>query len=337
MRELSTMIEQPTAVRIRKFQPDDLPALVDVINRAAAFDQEDQFTTLEDLRCRFERPYFYPQDNCLIAAMGDKIAAYCTAELDPRVGQGWGTGCVVPDLRRRGIGRMLLRAADDRHQERAQTELAPDLPLIITRFCRDTNTGTVNLLESEGYQIVRISWSMHIDLDGPVDAPPLPEGVTLRPFDRARDAYGVFEAEEEMFRHNWGFVAPPYEVWQNIWLDARHQDALWLVAVAGDGAPGDPIVGLCLCKPKGDDQPQMGWVDSLAVRADWRKRGLGSALLRRGFQTLQAHGFTSIELGVDSENVTNAVALYERAGMHACYRHLFLRKALRGDPGAIWR
>jgi mycothiol synthase len=135
-----------------------------------------------------------------------------------------------------------------------------------------------------------------------------------------------------MFRHNWGFISPPYEVWRNIMLIPDHQDSLWLVAVAGDGAPDDPVVGLCLCKPHGDGA---GWIDSFAVHADWRRRGLGSALLRRGFQTLRAHGFAAAELGVDSENATNAVALYERAGMHAYRRYLFYRKVLRGDPDLI--
>jgi hypothetical protein len=31
------------------------------------------------------------------------------------------------------------------------------------------------------------------------------------------------------------------------------------------------------------------------------------------------------------------VALYERAGMHVYRRYLIFRKALRGDPGLIWK
>jgi mycothiol synthase len=323
-------------IQIRKFQPDDLPALVDIINRAVAFDQQDGSTTLEDLHSRFERPYFDPQDNCLVAFTADRcVAGYCTAELDPRVGQGWGEGHVDPDYRHQGIGRSLLRAADDRHRQRVVTQVAPELPMIVTRYCCDTNAGAVKLLESEGYQIVRVSWFMEIDLTKPIDAPPLPEGVTLRPFGRERDSYAVYQAEQAMFREHWGFISPPYEVWLNFMFPPDHQDSRWLVAVAGDGAPDDPIVGLCLCMHHRDDD--LGWVDALCVRADWRRRGLGSALLRQGFHTLRAHGFTCAGLSVDSENATNAVALYERAGMHVRRRYLIFRKALRGDQELIWK
>jgi ribosomal protein S18 acetylase RimI-like enzyme len=244
---------------------------------------------------------------------------------------------VDPAFRRQGIGQALLRAADERHRQRAESEVAPDLPLIVTRYCRDTNVGSCTLLESEGYQIVRVTWFMQIDLAAGVEVPPLPAGVSLRPFDRERDAFAVYQAEQAMFRDNWGMVSPPYEVWQSIMLDAHHQDSLWLIAVVGEGGPDDPVIGLCLSRPMGEDHPDTGYIDSLAVRSDWRGCGLGSTLLRRGFQTIRAHGFTHAQLSVDSENQTNAVALYEKAGMHVNRRYLIYRKAVRGDTNGIWK
>jgi ribosomal protein S18 acetylase RimI-like enzyme len=68
----------------------------------------------------------------------------------------------------------------------------------------------------------------------------------------------------------------------------------------------------------------------LGVRENYRGHGLGSALLQQGFRVLQAHGFTAAELDVDSENTSNAVALYERAGMTADRCYLTYRKVLRG-------
>lgn len=314
---------------IRTFQPDDLPALVDAINHSADHDETDARTTLDELRARFEWPYFYPEQNCLVALLPDgALAGYTTAELDPRIGRGWGRGCVDPAYRRRGIGRALIRAADARHLDRSKTEMAPDLPLSVTRHCRDTNSSLRALLESEGYAIARVSWIMRTELGDPVEVPPLPDGIALRPFERERDANAVWQAEQEFFRDHWGYVAAPFDLWQNFMFPPTHTNALWILAVDGDA-----IIGTCLAQPKHDD-PATGWIDTVGVHEAYRRRGLGSALLRRGLAALQAHGFAAAELEVDSENTTNAVALYERAGMKIKRRYLIYQKTLR-DAGPI--
>jgi mycothiol synthase len=312
-------------VVIRPFEWDDLPALADVTNRSVEGNQEVQYVTLESLKERFNAPYFFPQANCFVALAEGRIVGYCTAELDPRNGQGWGSGHVHPDARGQGIGTSLLRRADDRHRERAVQELAPGMVVTCTRHSRDGNTPAIRLLESEGYQVARVTWFMRMSLDVSIAPPSLPEGISLRPFNIERDAPAVHDAVNAFFKDNWGFVALPFDVWRHFNMPPRMDESLWLVAL--DGAQ---IAGLCLCRAWGDSEPGLGWVDPLGVRADWRKRGLGSALLQHGFRRLQEHGFAAVGLDVDSENRTNAVALYERAGMHVHSRYLIYRKTLGG-------
>jgi mycothiol synthase len=314
---------------IRSFRFDDLPALAAVINRAAEADQEDSRTTLDDLRARFERPYFFPEQNCLVATgPGGDILGYVTAELDPRFGKGWGTGCVDPAHRGQGIGRALIQAADARHLERADKELASHLGLYVTRYCRDTNGPTRALYEAAAYAIWRISWFMHIEFDGALTESLLPAGFALRPFDRARHAREIWDTEKAIFHDAPGYAQPPFEVWESFMFPSGHDDALWLVAV-DQRAADEPVAGLCLCRPK-HDNPAIGWVELFGVRKPYRKRGLGLALLRQGFRVMQAHGFTAAKLSVDSENKSNAVALYERAGMAVDRRYLIYRKVFRG-------
>ena len=313
-------------VVIRPFEWDDLSSLVDVTNRSVECNQEDQYVTAEALKERFDAPYFFPQANCFVAVADGRIVGYCTAELDPRNGRGWGSGHVHPDARRQGIGTALLRRADDRHRERAAQELAPGMAVNCTRHSRDINTPAVTLLESEGYQVARVTWFMRTNLEAPITPPPLPEGIVLCPFQIERDAHAVHEATNEFFRDNWGFVALPFDVWRYYNMSSQMDESLWLVAMAGE-----QIVGLCLCRPWGESEPGLGWVEPLGVRSDWRKRGLGSALLRHGLQRLQERGFTVGGLEVDSENQTNAVALYERAGMHVHRRYLIYHKTLSSE------
>ncbi|WP_119066969.1 GNAT family N-acetyltransferase [Aggregatilinea lenta] len=312
-------------VKLRRFVWDDLPVLLEVINAASAFDGDDQADTLDGLRERFTRPYFEPERNCFVAVTdAGALVGYCTAELDPRFGTGWGTGAVLPGCRRQGIGTALLRAADARHLERADADMSPDLPLRVRRFARDAAASTVALLERAGYVVVRSSWFMHVELAGLPEPPALPDGITLRPFDRDRDAQAVHAAEADLFGENWGYQPVPFEVWRHMRLGAGFDPGLWLVAVENDA-----VVGLCLGGPWGETDPGRGWINALGVRTDRRRRGLGSALLRHGFAALRRRGFTAGGLEVDAENDSNAVALYERAGMSVRRRYLLFDKTLR--------
>ena len=60
----------------------------------------------------------------------------------------------------------------------------------------------------------------------------------------------------------------------------------------------------------------MGWVGTLGVLRPWRKSGLGLALLRHSFNEFYRRGKHKVGLGVDAENLTGALRLYQNAGMH---------------------
>jgi ribosomal protein S18 acetylase RimI-like enzyme len=65
----------------------------------------------------------------------------------------------------------------------------------------------------------------------------------------------------------------------------------------------------------------LGLVNWLGVRSPWRRRGLAEALLRRSFAELYARGKRRVGLGVDAQNVTGALRVYERVGMQAVRRY----------------
>jgi mycothiol synthase len=79
----------------------------------------------------------------------------------------------------------------------------------------------------------------------------------------------------------------------------------------------------------------MGYVDVLAVRARWRGRGIGAALLNEGLRRLRAAGERSVGLGVDGDNAV-AIRLYERAGMEVAWAAVQYERAVgeaRADTG----
>src|SRR5207247_1157799 len=66
---------------------------------------------------------------------------------------------------------------------------------------------------------------------------------------------------------------------------------------------GDAVVGVV----EGKEFEDHGWVNQLAVRPEWRGRGVGTFLLRLVFAELARRGHGRVMLNVDSENEAGAV------------------------------
>jgi mycothiol synthase len=83
---------------------------------------------------------------------------------------------------------------------------------------------------------------------------------------------------------------------------------------------GDELAAVSLNRWHFSGDPQFGWIDVLGVRPEWRRRGLATALLLHTFRDFRRRGATRVGLGVDGENTTGAVRLYEQVGMRVVRR-----------------
>lgn len=83
----------------------------------------------------------------------------------------------------------------------------------------------------------------------------------------------------------------------------------------------------------GNDEPETDpgeyYLDSLAVHPDYRRMGIGRALLEDGIKIGLSHGFNKIALVADSD-YPHLIRLYESIGfVHAEHRHAFGSDYLR--------
>jgi ribosomal protein S18 acetylase RimI-like enzyme len=310
---------------LRHYLPEDYPALADVANAVHIRLGDERRVTAEEIATYLDTPEFNPATDSFIIEKDGRIAGFCDAEFSAETGRCWVDGMVHPDDWGQGIGAELIRLTEARCLDWAQSAVAPDHSISIQRYTVETNTRARRLFEAQGYEHIRTFYRMRCDLDQPIEAPPLPNGLVLRPFDLERDAQAVYEAQMDSFADHWGFERDSYEMWTQEVLKHPTNDggALWQVAY-----DGDEIAGVCLnWRDDGDDK--MGFIARLGVRRAWRRQGLGEALLLNSFARFQDAGFTRAGLMVDSDSPTNAVALYERVGMHVQRRTLVYRKMLR--------
>jgi GNAT superfamily N-acetyltransferase len=235
---------------------------------------------------------------------------------------------VHPENWGRGIGTALLRWGEARARERI-VEAPEGARVTIGAGTISTNETAHDLLQAEGWQMIRHFFDMHIEFGSPPPAPQWPTGIVVRTLRPGQDEEAVFRAIEEAFRDHWGYVEAPFEERFQRFMHFlnNHPDydpSLCFMAMAGD-----EVAGVALCMPKTTEYPDMAWVEDLGVRRPWRKQGVGLALLHHSFGEFYWRGIRKAGLGVDGSNLTGALRLYHRAGMHQAVQFDGYEKELR--------
>jgi mycothiol synthase len=73
---------------------------------------------------------------------------------------------------------------------------------------------------------------------------------------------------------------------------------------------------------------QRGYTQDVFVRRLWRRRGLARSLLVQSIQMFREMGMKETALGVDIQNPSGALHLYESLGYRPDRCHTFLKKPL---------
>jgi mycothiol synthase len=239
------------------------------------------------------------------------------------------------EMRFEGV-RALLPLAEKRRLESTEgraAEHAAEIHAAIGVMCPCADTEMRRALDDAGYRQVRTFLRMEIDLGaGPDPVPPaatapapaarpLPEGIEIRPFRPGQDDRAIHAVIEDSFAEHFEFSPRPFDVWWSQHTKhERFDPALWLMAWDGDRAAGALT---------GYDFIDMGFVRELGVLERYRGKGIATALLLRSFEVIRKRGLPRAVLGVDAENHTGAIRLYERLGMRVTQRHDLVQKRLR--------
>jgi GNAT superfamily N-acetyltransferase len=152
----------------------------------------------------------------------------------------------------------------------------------------------------------------------------LPEGIRFAPVgdDQMKQ---LWDADIEAFEDHWGGFDGSdenYERWKG---DPKFDPSLFVVAWDGDEIAGG-VVNEINATENAAFNRQRGWLRSVFVRRPWRRRGLGLAVVLRSLQVFRDRGMTSAGLGVDADNPTGAVGVYQRAGFDVELTSFALRK-----------
>lgn len=175
-------------------------------------------------------------------------------------------------------------------------------------------TDRIRLFEREGFEEVRRSYIMDRDLSQPIAETPFREDIQIIPWDTARneEAWEVFNTT---FRDHWGFEPIAAAVWNMEYVGG----ADFIPSASRMAICSGKLVGIALVdisKSQSADK-RRGWIRELGVLRDYRKQGIASALMTGVMFSLRDAGLDAASLGVDTQNLTGALRLYERLGFAA--------------------
>ena len=318
---------------MRNAQFDDLERCVDLFNIYSQFYLGVNEASTEDITTEWTSPGFSPiEDIRLITNPQGDLVGYIEVwtNREPPV-HPWVWVTVHPDYNDYGIGEKLLDWAVIRSKQ--AFDRVPDGARV------SIQTGTVSTIEPAkqlfdrmGLNLIRHSFRMQIEMGQPPQEPHWPEGIVLKSYDPDRDLEAVYRANDRAFQDHFGYIKQPFEKgfkrFKHYMTSGDAYDpALWFLAI-----DGQQIAGICLCSRWAHDDPDCGYVNSLAVGRPWRKRGIALALLQHAFKVFYERGTRKVGLGVDAENLTGALRLYEKAGMSVYRQFELYEKEIR--PGA---
>jgi mycothiol synthase len=295
------------SIRVRDTTPDEAPAIRELLEAHARVSFGETELSEEEIRHWFSLPMLWIQvadrDGELVGYLDVRAEGESRFNLDAR----------TLDAE---VASTLTAAAEEHARGEAESP-------VLHGFVQGDDPVLREAFEAAGWQPIRHSFQMGIDLADEVPEPSWPEGFTLRNL-HVGEEERLHEANMDAFADHWDFRWQPFEEWRRYTVDHHGFDPTlyWLVE------DGDEIAGFSVNSWHFSGDPQFGWIGILGVRKLWRKRGLGTALLQHSFRDFRRRGATRVGLGVDGENTTGAVRLYERAGMRVVRRNDIYEKKL---------
>ena len=330
MIETQALIPDAPAIpglRFRMFDPrDDYEAFVELLTTANVADGLEWIPTVENLKNDHRHTAaFDPRRDLLVAEIDGRLVSATETSVRTRDGEAvhYIDGWVLPAWRRRGLGRALLGWTERRAREVGLVDGRTG-PRSMMAWPDTLQAGAVALYESAGYEVIRYGFLMTRDLGEPIPDPALPDGIELRPV-VAADHRAIWDADVEAFRDHWGRAERTEADYERWFAMPELDTGLWQVAWDGDQVAGS-VMNFVYPEENEALGLKRGWLEHVSVRRSWRRRGLASALIAGSLRALRGIGLTEAALGVDAENLTGALRVYEALGFERARTGVAYRK-----------
>jgi len=297
---------------------------INIVNEAFKEYEDRRPLTLEFFETLEKSPTF-DDTGMLIAEFDGNPVACIDAFIDKKMQEKKGyirNFGVVPEYRKRSIGKQLLKKALESLRERgmecAETEI------------HDDKIAGKNLLESMGFRPVRVFSRMIMNLSK------IPSGIgenkeiiiKMMQKDSEEDIKLLVYLVNESFKEHYDYRPETVEE-TKFWFQ---QIPSWLYYEFFFAYFEDKPVGFIGVKidAKYNEhwKKKAGYIQTIGDLKTYRRQGIGKALTIYGLHFLKSKGMDEAELDVDDSNPTHAIELYEKIGFYVHRKTVAYKKEL---------
>ena len=290
-----------------------------------AFKEYDDFrpATMEDVEIREKNPIFDVK-GMFIAELNrepvGRVNAFVDKMREDKKGFIDDLG-VIPRFRRKGIGRELtkraLQSLKERGMETAETWTREDRPV-----CK-------RLFESMGFELIRVFSTMKQNLDSLPSNIGEHKGIKIRPMKGNMDDIKLLNwIINETFKEHFDFRPETVEETRH-WVENRPwcDIAEYFFGYLDKRLVGHVGVGID-SKFIEYQGIKRGWINTIGVLKDLRRKGIGTSLILHGMKSLKSKGMIEAAIGVDDSNPTKAIELYKKVGFKVIHKDLTYLKRM---------
>ncbi len=305
------------SVSIRPYAGEsDLEAIAYLINTCQSVDRLNDGTTISELQQEFNEPSLDKARDIRLwfDANGQLIGfAQLWISEPAEVIDGSLLFRVHPDARGGDLEAAAIAWGEVRMRE---VSAIPGAPVKLRSSAHAEDGDRISLLTSSGFKPDRYFCRLARSLSEPIPEPQFPQGFTLIQFPGEQDSEAWVEMYNQSFIDHWNHHDLTVKKFKYDLAKPDYRNDLDLIAAADDGK----FVAFCYCEISVDECDRTGrnegWIACLGTRRGFRKIGLGRAMLLAGLHRLKAAGVETAILGVDADNQSGAMKLYESVGFH---------------------
>lgn len=327
--------------RLRMYISSDTQAVVDLINADSRKKPGYPRAVVDGAgNLRLVRYVPLSSDKAVAVNAQDEIVGYAyVADKENGIVTEVG-GAVHPEHWGKGVGQLLIRWAEER-ADNTSSNVPAGVRTVLQANLLETEEEAIKLFANSGYSKMREWVHMVLEMDEPFSLSPRSDGMMIREMDLDNDWEIVGPAMDDAFADHWGTIpsTEPGESPEEGTNEEESESAEVPTDDSFSNSPGycfimldgDRVAGGILCNAKLVERADTGRVGSVFVRREYRRKGIGSALMKTAFNTFWNQGVKRIILDTDSESFSESTKFYGGLGMKPYRREFLYEKEIR--PG----